>query len=180
MSSREVATSSNTTSSSRRVNNLQCKRKRVSAEVPESQSDLAPFSRRSPPPRPERRAPTHARARGAAPARRRRQVDQCTVHRLKWAQTYVAPFRSKAATTCRSQTTRELYRPGGRRAGSQRRRAGGVSPALAQALAPCWGVMYLMFGSYGYGFFEEEARRRVVRVRVLRTSVGLRQLVLLF
>ena len=59
----------------------QCKRKRVSAEVPES--DLAPFSRRSPPPRPERRAPTHARARGAAPARRRRQVDQCTVHRLK-------------------------------------------------------------------------------------------------
>ena len=62
-------------------------------------------------------------------------------------------------------------------AGAPARSDGGVR---CPALAPCWGVMYLMFGSYGYGFFEEEARRRVVRVRVLRTSVGLRQLDLLF
>ena len=71
-------------------------------------------------------------------------------------------------------------RPARRLAATAGRRG---QPCLGASLGALLGGHVLdvrLFGSYGYGFFEEEARRRVVRVRVLRTWVGLRQLVLLF
>ena len=37
---------------------------------------------------------------------------------------------------------------------------GRYNSRVSPALGPCWGVMYLMFGSYRYGFFEEESTKR--------------------
>lgn len=145
----------------------QCKRKRVSAELPES--DLAPFSRRSPPPRPEeRRAPPPAAVVKSTSA----PSTDSSGPRLK-----SPPSDLRQPRHADPRRLENCIVPA---AGAPARSDGGVTGALPWRMAPCWVVVYLMFGSYGYGFFEEEARRRVVRVRVLRTSVGLRQLVLLF
>lgn len=157
-------------SSSRRVNNASGSAS--PAEVPES--DLAPFSCRRRPAVP--RAPT-PRPRPAAPP------PPAVVKSTSAPSTDSSGPRLKSPPSDlrqpRHADPRRLENCIVPAAGAPARSDGGVTGALPWRMAPCWVVVYLMFGSYGYGFFEKEARRRVVRVRVLRTSVGLRQLVLL-